>query len=166
MTDYLKIVKNIKMRLQIYLISIWNQKIRNIKVSLSISPTKPITLILRGPAEKTNIISSNSNLLKKLVKVEDIVSGDTIEKPAQSAKLKTVQEQVPEQMSIEKRKNGISAPSSAPILRISGNESMLKIFDKPKRVAAALLLAPPMPEPKGIFFFTDILMDCLMEKVL
>jgi len=61
------------------------KKIRNIKVTLSISPTKPITLVLRGNSEKTNIISSNSNLLKKLVKVEDIISGDTIEKPAQSA---------------------------------------------------------------------------------
>ena len=61
------------------------KKIRNIKVSLAISPAKPITLVLRGKPNKTSIISDNLNLLKKLVKVEDIISGDNIEKPNQSA---------------------------------------------------------------------------------
>jgi len=76
---------NLEIESDVQLIMDIIKKIRNIKVTLSISPTKPITLVLRGNSEKTNIISSNSNLLKKLVKVEDIISGDTIEKPAQSA---------------------------------------------------------------------------------
>ena len=35
--------------------------------------------------KKSNIIENNLNLLKKLVKVEEIISGETIEKPSQSA---------------------------------------------------------------------------------
>ena len=61
------------------------KKIRNIKVTLSISPVKPITLILKGNKEVINIIESNSNLLERLVKVEKINSGENIDKPAQSA---------------------------------------------------------------------------------
>ena len=61
------------------------KKIRNIKVTLSISPVKPIALILKGTKEVINIIESNSNLLERLVKVEKINSGENIDKPMQSA---------------------------------------------------------------------------------
>jgi len=61
------------------------KKIRNIKVTLSISPTKPITLVLRGNETITNILESNINLLKRLVKIEKINSGESIDKPSQSA---------------------------------------------------------------------------------
>ncbi len=61
------------------------KKIRNIKITLSISPSKPITLVLRGNEKITNILESNLNLLKRLVKIEKIKSGETIDKPPQSA---------------------------------------------------------------------------------
>ena len=61
------------------------KKIRNIKVTLSISPVKPITLILRGDKKITDIIEINIKLLEQLTKVTEIFSGKKIEKPAQVA---------------------------------------------------------------------------------
>ena len=61
------------------------KKIRNIKVTLAIPPTKSIALVLRGNKNIIQIIESNSNLLKRLVKIEKIDSGEEINKPPQSA---------------------------------------------------------------------------------
>ena len=61
------------------------KKIRNIKVTLSISPTKPIKLVLRGNKSKIDILEKNTNLLERLVKIEKVESGENIDKPAQSA---------------------------------------------------------------------------------
>ena len=67
-----KLINN-AIELNVQLIMDIIKRIRNIKVTLSISPTRPIALILRGNEEKANIIESNSNLLSKLVKVEEII---------------------------------------------------------------------------------------------
>ena len=61
------------------------KKIRNIKITLSISPIKPITLILRGKTEVTDIIKLNYNLLERLANIKRINSGEDIDKPVQSA---------------------------------------------------------------------------------
>ena len=61
------------------------KKIRNIKVTLSISPTKPIKLVLRGNKSKIDILEKNTNLLERLVKIEKVESGENIDKPPQSA---------------------------------------------------------------------------------
>ncbi len=61
------------------------KKIRNIKVTLAISPTKPITLVLRGNIEQIGILEKNTNLLERLVKIDKVESGENIDKPAQSA---------------------------------------------------------------------------------
>ena len=61
------------------------KKIRNIKVTLSISPTKPIKLVLRGNKSKIDILEKNTNLLERLVKIEKVESGENIDKPVQSA---------------------------------------------------------------------------------
>ena len=61
------------------------KKIRNIKVTLAISPTKPITLVLRGNIEQIEILEKNTNLLERLVKIDKVESGEDIDKPAQSA---------------------------------------------------------------------------------
>ena len=61
------------------------KKIRNIKVTLSISPTKPIKLVLRGNKSEIDILEKNTNLLERLVKIEKVEAGENIDKPAQSA---------------------------------------------------------------------------------
>ena len=61
------------------------KKIRNIKVSLAISPTKPITLVLRGNQNQIGILEKNTHLLERLVKIDKVESGENINKPAQSA---------------------------------------------------------------------------------
>jgi len=61
------------------------KKIRNIKVTLSIPPTKPITLIIRGDNDQINILETNANLLERLVKIKTIKSGEKNDKPSQSA---------------------------------------------------------------------------------
>ena len=59
--------------------------IRNIKTNLGISPSKNITIILRGPEKITKIIENYADYLLKMVKVESINSGPKIKKPLQSA---------------------------------------------------------------------------------
>ncbi len=59
--------------------------IRNIKTNLGISPSKNITIILRGPENITKIIENYADYLLKMVKVESISSGLKIKKPSQSA---------------------------------------------------------------------------------
>ncbi len=59
--------------------------IRNIKTNLGISPSKNITIILRGPENITKIIENYADYLLKMVKVESITSGLKIKKPSQSA---------------------------------------------------------------------------------
>ena len=76
---------NEEIELNIYTIMDVVKKIRNIKVTLSISPVKPITLILKGNKEKINILKSNINLLEQLVKINKIEDGEKKEKPSQSA---------------------------------------------------------------------------------
>ena len=61
------------------------KKIRNIKITLSISPTKPIMLFVKGDDYMTNIIKNNLHLLQRLVKVNQIETGKNIKKPPQSA---------------------------------------------------------------------------------
>ena len=59
--------------------------IRNIKTNLGISPSKNITIILRGPEKITKIIENYADYLLKMVKVKSINSGPKIKKPLQSA---------------------------------------------------------------------------------
>ena len=59
--------------------------IRVIKTNLTISPSKNISIILRGPEDITTIIQKYSEYLLQMVKVTSISSGVNIDKPSQSA---------------------------------------------------------------------------------
>ena len=59
--------------------------IRVIKTNLTISPSKNISIVLRGPEDITTIIQKYSEYLLQMVKVTSISSGVNIDKPSQSA---------------------------------------------------------------------------------
>jgi valyl-tRNA synthetase len=59
--------------------------IRNIRASLNISPGKEANLTIRGNEDKCNMLRENENYLKRSAKIDEIHSGETIEKPTQSA---------------------------------------------------------------------------------
>ena len=59
--------------------------IRNIKADLNISPKKNAELICRGKKEKTDIILNNKKYLESLIKIKEIHTGETIDKPQQAS---------------------------------------------------------------------------------
>ena len=59
--------------------------IRNIRSELNISPKKEANLICRGDDSVTKIISKNAKYFSSMVKIKNIVCGEDIEKPDQSA---------------------------------------------------------------------------------
>jgi len=75
--------KNVESEIQILMDVI--TAVRNIRASLNISPGKEASLTIRGDDKKCNMLRSNENYLQRLAKLDDIHSGDKIDKPAQSA---------------------------------------------------------------------------------
>jgi valyl-tRNA synthetase len=59
--------------------------VRNIKASLNIPPSKQINIHAKGAAEYTAIIENNIDLMNRLLKVEELKVGETLNKPMQSA---------------------------------------------------------------------------------
>ena len=59
--------------------------VRNIRASLNVSPGRQANLTIRGDDKKCSMLHANENYLKRLAKLDDISSGVTVEKPAQSA---------------------------------------------------------------------------------
>lgn len=59
--------------------------IRTVKTNLNISPGKPLSIMVRGANGSTGILTSHSEYLNRLAKVESIDTGEYIEKPGQSA---------------------------------------------------------------------------------
>ena len=51
----------------------------------NVSPSKKAPLFVRGSAESTTILKSQHEYLERLVKVDQLVVGEDVEKPAQSA---------------------------------------------------------------------------------
>ena len=81
--DSSQIDKNVESEIQILMDVI--TAVRNIRASLNVSPGKEASLTIRGDEKKCNILRSNENYLRRLAKLEDIQSGEKVEKPAQSA---------------------------------------------------------------------------------
>ncbi len=76
---------SIKIENEIQIIMDVISSIRVIKTNLTISPSKNISIILRGPEDITTIIQKYSEYLLQMVKVTSISSGVNIDKPSQSA---------------------------------------------------------------------------------
>ena len=60
-------------------------RIRNIRMSLGVSPKKNATLFIRGNNKLSKIIVAHSEYLERLTKIEKIEYGENIKKPLQSA---------------------------------------------------------------------------------
>ncbi len=60
-------------------------RIRNVRASLNVSPAKRANLIVRGEEKFTQIIEKYHVFLDRLVKIDEIQCGESIEKPTQSA---------------------------------------------------------------------------------
>ena len=76
---------SIKIENEIQIIMDVISSIRVIKTNLTISPSKNISIILRGSEDITTIIQKYSEYLLQMVKVTSISSGVNIDKPSQSA---------------------------------------------------------------------------------
>ncbi len=76
---------SIKIENEIQIIMDVISSIRVIKTNLTISPSKNISIILRGSEDITTIIQKYSEYLLQMVKVTSISSGLNIDKPSQSA---------------------------------------------------------------------------------
>ena len=76
---------SIKIENEIQIIMDVISSIRVIKTNLTISPSKNISIILRGSEDITTIIQKYSEYLLQMVKVTSISSGVNIAKPSQSA---------------------------------------------------------------------------------
>ena len=59
--------------------------VRSIRASLNVPPGKEASLTIRGNEKICNSLRTNENYLLRLAKLDDIQSGETVEKPAQSA---------------------------------------------------------------------------------
>ena len=59
--------------------------IRNIKSSLNVPPSKPISMIVRGKDTNTDVLKSHRSYLERLAKVVELKTGENIEKPKQSS---------------------------------------------------------------------------------
>tara|TARA_B100000676_G_scaffold93431_1_gene93190 strand:+ start:343 stop:2970 length:2628 start_codon:yes stop_codon:yes gene_type:complete len=59
--------------------------IRNIKASLNISPSKNISIYVRGQHKFTSIIKNNVGLMNGLLKIDELEVGESLKKPSQSA---------------------------------------------------------------------------------
>ena len=81
--DQNKISSQIENEIQIIMNVI--SSIRTIKTNLGISPSKDISITLRGPENITSIIENYSDYLLQMVRVNSIHSGIKIDKPQQSA---------------------------------------------------------------------------------
>ncbi len=82
-SDADKIQPQIEKEIQIIMDVI--SSLRTVKTNLSISPGKKISIFVRGQSTSTEILTSHKDYLERLVKVESIEVGESIEKPGQSA---------------------------------------------------------------------------------
>jgi len=60
-------------------------RIRNVRASLNISPSKRANLFARGDDALTQILQTHQAYLDRLVKIDDLQYGNNIDKPSQSA---------------------------------------------------------------------------------
>jgi valyl-tRNA synthetase len=70
---------------EMYFIMTTISSIRNIKSDLNISPKKEAELFCRGANHKTDIILKNKKYFKSFLSIEEIYTGEKIDKPNQSS---------------------------------------------------------------------------------